>query len=180
MSVAIKARTALALGVPNLVRALSYRLGVKTGLNPVRRLRGAAPAGPFFAMPACAARPPKPERLLVASQAWQTSARLFSHWPIAVTDEPPDWHSNLLTGKQIARTGAGVVADPGFRPGRRRHQADLGGVALRLGAGLRAARAQGRRRLARTPGALASRLERSAIRPTAGRTGSAARKPRCG
>jgi hypothetical protein len=40
MSFVIKARTALALGVPNLVRALTYRLGVKTGLNPVRRLKG--------------------------------------------------------------------------------------------------------------------------------------------
>lgn len=116
MSVAIKARTALALGVPNLMRALSYRLGVKTGLNPVRRLRGAAPAGPFFAMPACAARPPKPERLLVASQAWQTSARLFSHWPIAVTDEPPDWHSNLLTGKQIAEPDRAWWRIPDFDP----------------------------------------------------------------
>lgn len=98
MSLAIKARTALALGVPNLARALSYRLGVKTGLNPVRRLRGTAPVGPFFAMPA---RPPRPEHALVTSQAWQTSARLFSHWPIAVTDAPPDWHANLLSGKQV-------------------------------------------------------------------------------
>lgn len=112
MSLATKARTALALGVPNLARALSYRLGVKIGLNPVRRLQGDAPVGPFFAVPV----PTAMDCELVASQAWQMSARLFSHWPIAVTDEPPDWHSNLLTGKQIAEPDREWWRIPDFDP----------------------------------------------------------------
>lgn len=45
---ATKARTALALGLPNLWRVLVYRLGVKLGVNPVRRLQARIPAGAFF------------------------------------------------------------------------------------------------------------------------------------
>lgn len=110
MSLATKTRTALALGVPNLARALSYRLGVKTGLSPVRRLHGEAPAGPFFAAPAELIRD------VPVSQAWQTQARLFSYWPVAVGDAPPDWHSNLLTGKQVAAPERAWWQIPDFDP----------------------------------------------------------------
>ena len=44
----VLARTAFALGLPSLARALRYRIGVKLGLNPVRRLRAEIPAGAFF------------------------------------------------------------------------------------------------------------------------------------
>ena len=43
-----KALTAVRLGIPNLVRAVGYKLSVKTGLNPVRRLRSELPQPPFF------------------------------------------------------------------------------------------------------------------------------------
>lgn len=112
MSFTTKARTAIALGVPNLVRAFSYRIGVKTGVNPVRRLKGGQPVGPFFAMPASESSDGK----LVASQAWNTSARLFSYWPITVTSEPPDWHANLLTGKQVASPEREWWRIPDFDP----------------------------------------------------------------
>ena len=49
MSLAIKAKTALSLGLFNLFRVFKYRVGVKTGLNPVQKLTAQMPTGPFFA-----------------------------------------------------------------------------------------------------------------------------------
>ncbi|WP_180174354.1 heparinase II/III family protein [Acinetobacter sp. YH01022] len=48
MSVFIKGKTALALGLFNLFRVFKYRLGVKTGLNPVQKLAAKMPEGQFF------------------------------------------------------------------------------------------------------------------------------------
>lgn len=45
-----KASTALSLGLPNLGRAIGYKLGVRAGINPVRRLSAVVSAGPFFAL----------------------------------------------------------------------------------------------------------------------------------
>ena len=43
-----RVRTALALGLPNIVRAARYRLGVRLGTNPACRLSLRYPRGPFF------------------------------------------------------------------------------------------------------------------------------------
>lgn len=97
------ARTALALGVMNLWRVLWYRVGVKTGLNPVRSLRATTPAGPFFAAPAAAAvadsvalPPPTPE--------WWDTLHYFGLHPVPVSATPPDWHANPLTGQRVAHS----------------------------------------------------------------------------
>lgn len=90
-----KARTALALGLPNIARAAAYRVGVRLGLNPVRQLRGEAPSGPFFG----AARLPALPAPVVSD--WAVSARLFSRWPIALGEGPPDWLANPLTGQRM-------------------------------------------------------------------------------
>lgn len=91
--------TALALGLPNIARVAVYRLGVKLGFNPVRRLRAALPGPPFFQQSSVA----EPLSLAPAS-AWQTSGRLFSYWPFAVGEQPPDWLSNPLTGIRLSTT----------------------------------------------------------------------------
>lgn len=90
-----KARTALALGLPNIARAAGFRMGVRLGWNPVRRLRGSTPAGPFFqaSRAGSLSLPPVID--------WQHSARLFSHWPVSLTDGPPDWLANPLTGQRL-------------------------------------------------------------------------------
>lgn len=90
-----KARTALALGLPNIARAAGYRLGVRLGLNPVRRLKGMAPSGAFFTE--CH----QPALPLPVVSDWDTAARLFSRWPLALGDEPPDWLANPLTGQRM-------------------------------------------------------------------------------
>jgi hypothetical protein len=47
----IKIKTALALGLSNLGRVFIYRMGVKTGLNPVKRLHHSLEEGAFFSLP---------------------------------------------------------------------------------------------------------------------------------
>lgn len=91
----VKARTALALGPGNLYRALSYRLGVKAGLNPVRRLTAQSPSGPFFAQPS------RQVQDLPATGQWASEVRYFGLWPVAVGESPPDWHLNPLTGVRV-------------------------------------------------------------------------------
>lgn len=110
MKIFIKARTALALGVPNLVRAISYRLGVKTGLNPVHRLRGEVAQGPFFQPVAL------PASDLPATQNWQQTALMFSYWPCPVAATAPDWHSDPLTGGRVAAPERDWWQIPDFDP----------------------------------------------------------------
>lgn len=91
----IKVRTALALGLLNIVRAAGYRVGVRLGLNPVRRLRGKALVGSFYVDSRLDALPVP----VVAS--WQDSAQLFSRWTVALGVLSPDWLANPLTGKRM-------------------------------------------------------------------------------
>lgn len=90
-----RASTALALGLPNIAQVLAYKLGVKVGSNPVRRLKASMPKGPFFLTTTLGpvSAPPVLE--------WQTSAYLFSRWPFTVTTTPPEWLANPLTGQRI-------------------------------------------------------------------------------
>jgi hypothetical protein len=105
------ARTALVLGLPNIVRTAGYRLGVKLGLNPVRRLRANTPHGPFF-LPMQTLN----AVVLPTVSAWQTSALLFSHWSLALTDALPDWLANPLNGQQIAGPERDWWLIPDFDP----------------------------------------------------------------
>jgi hypothetical protein len=91
----IKARTALSLGLPNILRAASYRLGVRLGLNPVRRLKAAVPAPPFFGSTQL---PPLP---VCPLSEWQKTGSLFSRWPLNLGSSPPDWLANPLTGRRV-------------------------------------------------------------------------------
>lgn len=110
---AIKLRVAFALGLPNIARAAAYRLGVKLGFNPVRRLQVAVPMGPFFQTAPQGASAPAPAP---AVAAWQNSAQLFSHWPIGVSAQPPDWLANPLTGERMAVPGRNWWEIPDFDP----------------------------------------------------------------
>jgi hypothetical protein len=106
-----KGRTAWVLGLPNIARAAGYRLGVKLGLNPVRRLQGATPVGPFF-------RPyhGKPAVKAPSVLAWSTTGYLFSRWPLALGDGTPDWLANSLTGQRVAAPERGWWEIPDFDP----------------------------------------------------------------
>lgn len=88
-------RTALALGPISVFRAFRYRIGLKTGLNPVKRLRAAPTRGPYFFIPS------EISSSLTPSDSWHTTAYAFGHIPLAITDTPPNWHTNVFTGKML-------------------------------------------------------------------------------
>ncbi len=109
MGLLTKARTAWDLGGANIARAISYRLGVQLGLNSVRRLQAATPQGPFFST----------EQSMGASPVvpgWQSEALLFSHWPFALSDAPPDWLGNPFNGQRVASPRRDWWQIPDFDP----------------------------------------------------------------
>lgn len=99
MPAASRFRTYLALGPANLARVAIYRAGLKLGAHPVLRLRGEAPAGPFFAHPADGPGLAQP----IARQTWRDEMLYFGYHRFAC-DGPPDWHANPFR--------PGVRADP--------------------------------------------------------------------
>lgn len=107
----IKARTAWELGAGNIARVFAYRLGVHFGLNPVRRLKAEKPQGPFFS-PAQRTG----AEVIPVVQGWQSVALLFSHWPFALSDAPPDWLANPLSGKRVASPNLDWWQIPDFDP----------------------------------------------------------------
>lgn len=95
----IKVQTALALGVNNLAKVAWYRAGVKTGLNPVRRLKASITPGAFFLMP---------ERRVPAelpvNRAWVDQQCYFG-WLIHQDAGVPDWHRNCFTSATVPDAG---------------------------------------------------------------------------
>ena len=97
ISLASKLRTAAALGAPSLARVAAYRLGVRYGLNPVRKLQADVAQGPFFCNALALAGTP-----LAATDQWRTSTLWFGRWPVPVSTAAPDWHRNPLSGQRVA------------------------------------------------------------------------------
>lgn len=94
-----KIRTVLALGVMNLWRVLVYRLGVKTGINPVRRLAAHVPLGPFFD----AARVIPITHGAPLPVNWYCSLCYFGAFDLPFTGAVPAWLANPLSGQAIAQ-----------------------------------------------------------------------------
>lgn len=111
---AIRARTVLSLGVGNIGRVALYRIGVKTGIHPVRKLKARLPSAPFFAMP------PLAKTDLPPSRAWWDEARYFGWWPYPVSGSPagspPDWHVNPMTSKRMPNPDRDWWSIPDFDP----------------------------------------------------------------
>ena len=106
-----RARTALSLGLPNIGRAVLYRASVKLGLNPVRRLQGAAPSGPLF-------RTVTSPKQAGGYEAFHVSEvlQLFSHYPFQTNGNPPDWLANPLTRQAIPEPQRPWWQIPDFDP----------------------------------------------------------------
>lgn len=105
-----KMRTLLALGIPNLLHVASYRLGVRMGLNPVRRLAGGVVQGEFFQLVE------QKTTDLPVLQQWQQTALLFSYWPFTISTSAPNWHINPLNGAWIAEPQRNWWQIPDFDP----------------------------------------------------------------
>ena len=88
-----KALLALRLGLPAIAQVSLYRIGLKTGLHPVCRLRAESPVGPFFttATPVPGYNQKNKRRT--------SSIHLFGHFEVDLTRSPPDWHKNPITNQ---------------------------------------------------------------------------------
>lgn len=89
------ARALHALGPQNVARVASYRLGIKTGVHPVLRLRGAHPRTqkPYFSATRRIVREGLHPRQQVSG-----SITAFGHILVPCGIKPPDWHRSVLTG----------------------------------------------------------------------------------
>jgi len=89
--------TAFLLGLPSVARAIRYRIGLRLGLNPAKKLRETVTTGPYFGAPSDTDPDLDPPNL------WHNEARVFGYLPIPISDVPPNWHINVLTGKSVER-----------------------------------------------------------------------------
>jgi hypothetical protein len=105
-----KLNTARLLGLTNLLRVMVYRAGLRTGLHPVCGIRSAPPTGPFFVTPISKGE-------AGAAHFRQIHApRLFGWVEFPLSDTPPDWHLNALTGQRAESSGIDWWRIPDFDP----------------------------------------------------------------
>lgn len=104
-----KVNTARLLGVTNLFRVLSYRVGLRTGLHAICRARGVPPTGPFFAAPKSVRSDTEFHKVPTPS--------LFGWIEFPLPDKPPDWHVNALSGQRAETREIDWWRIPDFDPG---------------------------------------------------------------
>lgn len=107
----IKASTALSLGVHNLARVIGYKIGVRTGVNPVRRLSVSTPKGPFFIVSqGCGTCGPPPRA------GWYENAEAFGAPLKAIGVTVPNWLAGCLSGHIIPSADSEWWQIPDFDP----------------------------------------------------------------
>lgn len=103
MSVKVKAQTALSLGLLNLFRVFKYRIGVKTGLNPVQKIAAQMPLGSFFA------------HTQQQETVFEPSYKLTAFgWKSYAIGQYPNWFYSPLTGANFANTEKSWFEIPDF------------------------------------------------------------------
>jgi hypothetical protein len=97
------------LGVGSVARVGAYRLGLKTGIHSVLRVRSVAAAGPFFIAPQM------PRNDISPPSRWNTDAEFFSahRFPL---DGVPDWHANPFNPGKRASQNLPWYKIPDFDP----------------------------------------------------------------
>ena len=106
-----KAATAISLGVPNLVRAIGYKVSVRSGVNPVRRLHASVPSGPFFNGDATWNGEFLPPR-----SGWYSDVQAFGESLGANSGEAPQWLSGCFSGKAVEAADRNWWQIPDFDP----------------------------------------------------------------
>lgn len=84
------------LGIVNVLRVVVYRVTVRTGMNPVRRLQESVPVAPFFV--------PTNRGVgldLPARSGWYGSMQAFGVELRTCDGVAPDWLSNCFTGVSV-------------------------------------------------------------------------------
>ncbi|PCI61312.1 MAG: heparinase [Gammaproteobacteria bacterium] len=91
----IKIKTAVALGLPNLARVFLYRIGVKLGFNPIKKIIANIAHGVFFDD----ANVKNNVDLPINSQ-WQDQQYYFG-WQVNPSADIPNWHRSVLTHCEV-------------------------------------------------------------------------------
>jgi len=91
----LKLRTYLRLGLINVLRVGIYRIGLRSGLHPVLRVKRSLQGTRFFR------QVPKPDKSLKPQSAWQDTALFFGWYEKPLENSPPEWHANPFTGARI-------------------------------------------------------------------------------
>lgn len=91
-----KIRTAIKLGVFNILRVIVYRLSIRLGINPAQRVDSSFKKGEFFHSYTGKAYD------LPANESWNEQITLFSYWHLPNTAQVPDWHANPFTKKAVS------------------------------------------------------------------------------
>lgn len=111
MTLLVKIRTALSLGLYNLWRVFYYRLSLYLGFSPVSKISASIPSGEFFRMPAQAGHTD-----LAVNGQWQNRHFYFG-WYIYDTADIPKWHTNPFNGKSVEACNLAWWLIPDFNPG---------------------------------------------------------------
>lgn len=112
-----KTQTALALGIPNLWRVFSYRMGVKLGLNPVRRIQAKQPAGIFFKPPVSkqkVSRFSSPLRPAIGKKGRMMF--FYFSWYGEEASNRFDWHKNPFNNHSVSKPKRAWWNIPDFDP----------------------------------------------------------------
>ncbi len=84
-SFALRAQTALKLGLGNVLRVIVYRMGIAIGLNPVKRLIAPTLDNPFFL-------PHESPRIeLTPRKGWYEYSEAFGIKSSTLSERPPNW-----------------------------------------------------------------------------------------
>lgn len=103
-----KISTAHGLGYKSLWRILSYRLGIKLGLNKVKEIQSTIEAGGFFVIPKQSAL-----KMLKANEQWKNQQCYFG-WKTKNTNDIPNWHKSVLTDVELEQPNINWWEIPDF------------------------------------------------------------------
>lgn len=114
VSLVMKSRTAWRLGLSNVARVLLYKLGLRTGLHPVLRVRADIGGQHFFEAPRYDGL--ESEALPAPSGRWQEDASYFGWRNVALDGRSLNWHVNPFLGTRVADSQRPWHQIPDFDP----------------------------------------------------------------
>ena len=94
MKTTAKLQTYRRLGLLNLLRVGLYRLGLRTGLHPVQRVRADIGGIEFFR------RPTGGPSELPTPDAWRDTTLSFGWHRVPLDSGPPAWHASVMDGSE--------------------------------------------------------------------------------
>ncbi|MFZ7241034.1 heparinase II/III family protein [Avibacterium avium] len=103
----VKVKTALSLGLFNLFRVFKYRIGIKIGLNPVKKLSAEMPSGTFFYTKS---------QLNREILDFPKTLKAFGYYNYPLRSECPDWFYNPLTQTYSNKSNLPWYQIPDFDP----------------------------------------------------------------